>query len=66
MSSHAYVHARAGRVASYEVHRVDETWVVASVDVNGNRYLVGEFEDAVRAHLRATWLGRKLRAQAGR
>jgi hypothetical protein len=49
----------ARRITKYEVIDEGESWAVVALDVLGNRYLICDYDDALKAKMRAVYLNRK-------
>lgn len=51
----------ANDIRRYDVFHLDGAWVVVSFDAYENVYFIGEYDDAIKAYTRASYLQRKLR-----
>lgn len=58
----AFVGAAYRNIQKFEVIEVAASWVVASVDSQGNRFLVCDYSEATHARRRSAHLNGKLRA----
>jgi hypothetical protein len=48
----------ARRISKYEVINDGKSWAVVGLDMLGNRYLVCDYDDALKAKTRASYLNR--------
>jgi hypothetical protein len=47
------------RITKYEAIYDGQSWIVVALDILGNRYLICDYDDAMKASMRAAYLNRK-------